>query len=215
VFLTLVAVAIGRVVTHNDAGHDRVEALTRTPTTGSELSIEPARVRVVPGTPATFTLASHSAGAVTWKATLDPDWLQAYPPSGQLKPGRSVTLSVMANATVPEGDNRGLVTVTASDGSTAVVHVDSTVERPPDVATSVSTCTVSATVEDESGVGPVLLHWLEPKSKEQTAPMAQGPTAYAASLPSRPDPVTWWVTAVDGRGNRAKTPNEVLNPGTC
>ena len=45
-----------------------------------------------------------------------------------------------------------------------------------------------------------------------------GPTsnpAVSATIPRDDAPVTWWVTAVDGRGNRAATAELRLVPGSC
>ena len=44
---------------------------------------------------------------------------------------------------------------------------------------------------------------------------AGDPGTYFGTLPAGDDPTSWWVTAVDGRGNRAQTVEVSLIPGSC
>ena len=96
------------------------------------------------------------------------------------------------------------MTVSGDDGSAAAAVYETTIERPPELATSISACSVTATVEDASGVRAVYLQWTDAAGPHKVQ-MSDGPSGYAGDLPPA-TPVTWWVLAADTRGNQARTP---------
>jgi hypothetical protein len=102
------------------------------------------------------------------------------------------------------------VTITGSDGSSAVIRVLTTVSHPPDVATTATGCQITAMVEDESEVALVELHWVDGRTTMQPS----GP-GYVASLPPGSAGKAWSVAAKDALGNVTRTPDSALPPGTC
>jgi hypothetical protein len=115
-------------------------------------------------------------------------------------------------STAPEGNDKGAVRVTATDGSTTVVRLSTTVERPPVLAAAAQGCHVVATVEDDGEIGAVRLRWRD-GSTDRSLPLVAGDSGYAGDLPR--GGLTWWVTAADARGNQARTPDANLPPDAC
>jgi hypothetical protein len=203
-----------------------VEALTRVPAGGSALVASPANVQGL--RPGPIRLTNHAVDAVTWTAAADAPWLTVSPAGGRLSPGQTETLTLRVASDAPEGELRGAVQISGQDGSATAVRLEAAVEHPPDVAATIDGCTVAAVVEDEGEVGAVELHWYEPtetsigragspqgRSTERIASLGATPAGFTGTLPSLPVPVTWWVVAADARGNRARTADEVLLPGSC
>jgi hypothetical protein len=155
-------------------------------------------------------VTNHSKRALTWQAKADVPWLQVRPARGSIDPGGVLTLRPRVLASSPEGRLQAAVTVTSDDGSAAATLYEATVERAPDLAASAEGCAVTAMVEDGSGVGAVALHWSEPAGVHDTQ-LTAGPSGYAGHLPAG-QPLRWWVTAADTRGNQARTPDAQL---TC
>lgn len=203
-----------------------VEALTRVPAGGSALVASPSTVDGV--RPSPIRLTNEGGGRVSWEAVADTPWLSVTPASGRLSPGETQTLTLRVSGDAPEGQLRGAVQISGRDGSATTIRLEADVERPPDVAATVDACTVSAVVEDEGEVGPVELHWYEPtetavgragspqgRTTERIATLTEEPAGFRGRLPASPVPLTWWVTAADARGNRARTADAVLPPGAC
>jgi hypothetical protein len=190
----------------------RIEALTKIPPAGSSLVLSPTTV--APGT-AHLAIANRSSKPVDWTAQSDMPWLSLTPASGRLAPKASTTVTVTELRSAPEGSVRAEIRVSAGDGSTAAAEMAGDLERPPDVSASADGCTVTADAEDASDVTAVVLHWRVSTGVELTRAMAESDQGYVAPLPGGPDPLTWWATATDGRGNEARTPDAVLPPGTC
>lgn len=184
-----------------------LQALTKVPAAAGSLQLVPATVRVATGEVA---LVNPGAGTVAWEAATDAPWLHVSPERGRLAAGETQALRLRGEA--PEGEVRALVTVAGDDGSAAATTVEGTVERPPDLTASADGCRVTVVVEDEGEVS-LILHW-RGSDGERTSVMAGGPDAMVADLPAATAPLTWWVTAVDGRGNQARTPDVAL-PGGC
>ncbi|HSH23349.1 MAG TPA: hypothetical protein VK975_04720, partial [Acidimicrobiales bacterium] len=67
-----------------------------------------------------------------------------------------------------------------------------------------------AAAEDEGDVA-LTLHWRD-GGGEHHAPMAKEGDRWAGALPPG-RPLTWWVRAVDGRGNQARTADMALPAG--
>ncbi len=216
-----VAVVIGGLAVGDRSDEDSgaVEALTRVPETGSVLEAQPAAVDGPQ--PTAVRLTNRSAAPVAWVAVPDAAWLSVSPAEGRLEPGEAVSLRVILADHAPEGDVRASVQNSGRDGSATVVRATATIEHPPDVAATIEVCNVEATVEDEGEVEDVSLHWLEPASAaaarpvERSARLLANAGGYGASLPASTAALTWWVTAEDARGNRARTPDAILMPGSC
>jgi hypothetical protein len=214
------------------AGND-LATLTRVPAGGSALVAAPAAVRGARLAPVRLT--NHADRTLTWSAVADVEWLTVSPAEGRLDAGASSTLSLRISSTAPEGDLRAALQISGQDGSATVVRVETDVEHPPDVAATVDACTVSAVVEDEGELGAVELHWNEPtdggavggtvaggrtgsaqgRVAEHIVPMAPMTSGYTGQLPSLPSSIPWWIVAADARGNRSRTADAVLAPGTC
>jgi len=222
--LVAFAVAItGGVVSQarRDGNATRIEALTKVPAAGTSLEVTPTLVETA--LPPSLVLRNLAASATTWSATSDRPWIAVTPERGTLDAGAFTSVSVAVTDAAPEGELRAAVTFVATDGSTAVARLHTTISHPPDVASTLSGCAVTAAVEDENEVSSVVLHWREPASTaasstrtvEDSAPMASTETGYRASLPATASGQAWWVTATDALGNVARTAEQVLTPGSC
>lgn len=191
---------------HDDRRAASLHALTRLPAVAGSLQLTPAAVRL----PArTVDLANRSGAEVVWEAATDAPWLDVAPERGRLAAGATQRLHFEAQP--PEGEVRATVTVSGDDGSAASATVEGTVEQPPDLGASASGCRVTAVVEDEGEVA-LTLHWRSPAG-EQTSLMSAAATGLVADLPAGAGPLTWWVSAIDGRGNQARTPDVALPAG--
>jgi hypothetical protein len=145
-----------------------------------------------------LSIANGSDRDVTWRATTNVPWIEIVPAAGRLEPGGSSTITVRTLESSPEGDVRGEVTVTASDGSATGAVVSGFVNRPPQVAASADGCRVTATIQDEDAVTSVVLHW----PGGQT-PMEPADELYEAVLPAGTR--SYYVSATDERGELART----------
>ena len=105
------------------------------------------------------------------------------------------------------------MTVTGNDGSAAGAVVETTVEHPPTIAATIDGCRVSADAEDEGAVASMLVHWRTgpAASQERSVSMTNGPRAGTYVGDVAPGSRSWWVTAVDDRGNRAITPEQPVS----
>lgn len=187
---------------------DSLQALTRLPADPVSLRLVPATLE--PGDPE-VTVTNASGAALRWEATADAAWLEVSPASGRLPAGATQVLRLRASP--PEGEVRASVRVGGEDGSTAVATVAGTVEHPPDLDAVAEGCRVTADVEDEGEV-VLTLHWRAGSDPERTSAMSPAADAKASgTLPSGPVPLTWWVSAVDGRGNQARTGDAALPAG--
>ncbi|HVF33005.1 MAG TPA: hypothetical protein VM933_08210 [Acidimicrobiales bacterium] len=203
----------------DDADMASVEALTLVPEAGNVLVAAPAAVEG--RAPEPVRLTNRSEADITWLAAPDVPWLSVRPAEGTLQPGASTVLRLVVSSDAPEGDVRGAVQITGRDGSATVVRVATTIERPPDLAATAEGCDVRAMVEDEGEVAAVQLHWFDPpgtpggRPTERISAMSAGDAGWLGRLPGGFLPLTWWVTAVDARGNGARTADGVLPAATC
>lgn len=193
---------------HDDRRRQSLLALTKLPVDTGSLLLVPASL---PPAAREVSLANGSGAEVTWEAAADAPWLEVSPAAGRLAPGDAQVL--LLQGWPPEGDVRASVRVSGDDGSAAMATVSGTVEHPPDLGAAADGCVVTADVEDEGDVS-LTLHW-RVGAFEQTVPMSVPADAKSfGSLPSGGAPVVWWVSAVDGRGNQARTP-DVAVPTAC
>jgi hypothetical protein len=195
------AVAAGAVAATRPGERDQVAALTRVPARNA-LAAVPDEVH--PGQ--VFLLESTVDHAVKWHVRSPVPWLHVDPSSGTLTPRHMSEIQVTLGDGAPEGELRVDLAVSGDDGSTVLVHMRGSVEHPPTVAATADACTVTAQVQDESEIASVELRWSPPVDGESGRPMPAVASGYRATLPSTA--ATWWVTAVDGRGNRARSPEQ-------
>jgi hypothetical protein len=205
----LAATAAGAAVllaTRPDGDGGQLAVLTRVPARNA-LAAVPDEVR--PGQ--VFLLESTVDHAVRWQVRAPVPWVRVEPSSGTLTPRHTSEIEVTLGDGAPEGDLRTDLTVSGDDGSTVLVHLRGSVEHPPTVAATADACTVTAQVEDEGEIASVELRWSPAVDGESGRPMPVVASGYRAALP--PTAATWWVTAVDGRGNRARSPEQPV--GAC
>ena len=204
--LVVAAVATGVVVVTRPDGNDgQLAVLTRVPARNA-LAAVPDEVR--PGQ--VFLLESTVDHAVRWHVRAPVAWVRVEPSSGTLTPRHTSEIEVTLGEGAPEGELHADLAVSGDDGSTVLVHLRGSVEHPPTVAATADGCTVTAQVEDESEIGSVELRWSPGVDGESGRPMPAVASGYRATLP--PTAATWWVTAVDGRGNRARSPEQPVGP---
>ncbi|HEX7165397.1 MAG TPA: hypothetical protein VF230_00315 [Acidimicrobiales bacterium] len=215
----VLAISGGLVVAARDRDTTtRVEALTKVPAAGAALDVAPSVVDVAPRS--SVRLRNVSDAPVDWSALPDQPWLEVSPPRGRLAGGTTEEIVVSVRRTAPEGQVRAAVTFESADGSIAVVRVETTVSRNPDVAASAEGCAVTATVQDDNELAAVALHWFErvgTERVERQALMAEAAAegAFAGSLPPTAASQEWWVTATDALGNTGRTPAQTLAAATC
>ena len=190
-----------------DRRNHRVAALTKVASAGA-LQLSPTVVRAESGALLLRNLSTHT---ITWQASAGASWVTLRPTSGRLAAGAVVEIVTQVTATAPEGDLRSTVTAIGDDGSATGAVVETTVEHPPTLAASIEGCSVTATAEDQGSVTSVLLHWHEAGARpadERSVAMVPGgpPGSFTGAVAATS--TSWWVTAVDDRGNRALTQEE-------
>lgn len=199
--------AIAVLATRDRSGETAaLQALTRLPLDASSLQLAPADLEPSTGE---VSLANDSSEAVSWEAAADAQWLAVSPASGRLEPGDQQVLLLQGSP--PEGEVRASVRVTGDDGSTTVAAVAGTVERPPDLGAAADGCTVTADVEDEANVA-LTLHWRD-AGGDHTAAMTEPVESKSSGGLPPATALTWWVSAIDGRGNQARTADVALPAG--
>lgn len=180
---------------------------------------------------ASALLRNDGSAAARWSASPRLAGLAVAPASGTLAPGASVELRLtLDRAALGEGAHTGAVgiaAVTVASGELVPgrsLAVSALVERVPvvsglatDHAALGSTCptaVASATVVDESAV-TVVLQWQGASSAVQQVEMTTGGDGtYTGTIaPSPIQPVTWWVTATDARGNVTRSEDHTLPIG--
>ncbi|HVM06148.1 MAG TPA: hypothetical protein VM242_13360 [Acidimicrobiales bacterium] len=197
------------VVSRSDGSRDSppsLAALGRVPAMTGALELLPGELDLSAGE---VSLLNTSAEDVAWEARADAPWLRVDPPAGRLGARREQVLRLSGSP--PEGEVRTVVRVEGHDGSAAAVTLTGTVEHPPDLGASAAGCRVSAVVEDEAEVA-LTLHARDAAGVESRLPMTLTYMEATADLPAG-RPLTWWVSAVDGRGNQARTPDVALPQG--
>ena len=209
-----VAIVAGGATAVTRAGGDdgpaspSARALTMLPDARSSLELLPSELDL---TSEEVSLLNTSEADVAWEADADAPWLEVVPASGRLGAGREQVLRL--NGSPPEGEVRTRVRVAGEDGSAAAATLAGTVEHPPDLGASAVGCRVTAMVEDETEV-TLVLYTRDGAGTESHRPMVVHDGGWRADLPAGRRPLTWWVGAVDGRGNQARTADVIL-PNGC
>jgi hypothetical protein len=200
------------LVLTRQSGPDKVAALTKVAERTS-LAVDLAQV----SPEGAFHLRNTSTHAIAWSAHGSERWLSAQPATGRLGPGESARLAVVVAPDAPGGKVNVALEFTGDDGSATAIPVSGSVEHPPTLVAKIDRCTVRARAEDEDGVASVTLHWADPAERATPMPLspADGTGAYVGVLPDAPRPLRWSVSATDGRGNIARTPDREIAPGSC
>ncbi len=208
----LVAVAViatGVVVALRDGKTGAVDDLTALPgdravsLSSVEVTDDVARVR----------LRNPSDRAVSYRAAVSAEWASVTPNNGRLAPRTSRLLVVRASETAPEGDARATLTITTSANGAMREEITWILERAPDLDATAQGCAVDIHVVEEGELTSLVLHWVD--SAEHAVDITSGPDGYQAQLNPEGQDVTWWVTAVDARGNQSRTADQVIPAGAC
>jgi hypothetical protein len=192
-----------------DSAPGALTRLTRVSKSGA-LSIG---VPAVAGQIASITLHNPTDNVVTYRATTSESWAEVTPPQGTIDPHATKTVVVRALDTAPEGDDRATVTVSTGSGASAAQEVRFTVERAPDLDATANGCTVAVNVVEEGKLTSLVLHWRDTADHE--VDLTEGPNGFQAALAPNGVPVTYWVTAVDDRGNQARTADQTIPANAC
>lgn len=201
------AAAVTRAGSDDDPGSASTRALAMLPDARSSLELLPSELELSAGE---VSLLNTSEADVAWEADADASWLEVVPARGRLEAGREQVLRL--DGSPPEGEVRTRVRVSGEDGSAAAATLVGTVEHPPDLGATAVRCRVTAMVEDETEVS-LVLHARDGTGTETQRPMVVTDAGARADLPAGRAPLTWWVSAVDGRGNQARTADVVVPSG--
>jgi len=208
-----VAVALGVFFARTDSKPSAVEALTRLPPGGTALRASPDSIGETDSR--TVTLANHSDGAIAWSATSEASWLTVEPARAVLEARATTAVRLNIGEAAPEGFLRTSVSFVGNDGSTTAVRVAALRERAPGVDAQMKGCRVTSTVEDEVDLVGVSLNWTDAAGANRTSRLRLSSGRWIGDLPVSPSPVSWFVSAVDARGNEGRTPTNAVPPGTC
>ena len=192
---------------------------------GQLVVVTPAIDLGATGVEGTVRLRNDGGKAASWRASPGAH-LSASPSAGSVAPGTTASISVVFDRTAaPEGDFAGTVAFAGA----GTVTVRATVDRAPVISnlatdrprlaagsSACSTTTASAVVRDESPL-TVTLGWRQGRGPLTTSEMSP---AGAGRYTGRIGPVTsggdvsWFVTAVDARGNRTVSPTQTIPVGS-
>lgn len=207
VLLALLATALTIVTRGTD--NDDVNALTRMPSQNAlALGIADVSDDV-----AHIHLRNPTDKAVSYRAATSAEWAAVTPRTGRIPAHDAALLTVRALDSAPEGAVTATLTITTSSGGAMSREIAWTLEHAPDLDATAQGCAVDVHVVEQGQLASLVLHWRD--SAEHTADIAQSADGYHAQLAAEAQPITWWVTAVDDRGNQAQTPDQIIQPGAC
>jgi len=181
------------------------------------------------GTSGSVTLANTGGISTDWSSSHGNPVYQLSPSSGTLAPGAEVDIAITLNRSgLDEGDIPDQV-MFASDGTGTTLTLAAAVEVPPVIGTvTVSrrlifagdfcsvpqTTTVTASVQDDSGLSSVTAWWgTETEPFMGSFPMTlvggeyQGDVGPFSDVPASPPFIWIQVIAIDVRGNQAVAPD--------
>jgi hypothetical protein len=209
--------------------------IARTAAPGGRLTVDAAPVDFgAAGVQGAVRITNAGREPLVFETRAAVPWISFAGGEGTLDPGASVVVTAaLDRSRAPEGAADSEIRV-QSNGGSAVVPVRAVVERAPELSglevtpqsVVVRRCPgstpaqVRAAIVEESGLGPVELHWrvLRRGMVEQVSPMSgEAQTSYLGALGpfDTPGDVQWWVSAVDIRNNRAASPPQVLRVASC
>jgi hypothetical protein len=205
----LAVMAAGIALVTRAGNDDDVTALTQMPTRNALALSEPA----VAGDVAKLQLRNPTDHAISYRAATSAEWAAVAPRTGRIPAHDAALLTVRATGAAPEGNAVATLTITTSAGGALSREVVWTLEHAPDVDATAQGCAVDVHVVEQGQLASLVLHWRD--TAEHTADIAQSPDGYHAQLAPEGQPLTWWVTATDDRGNQAQTPDQIIQPGAC
>ncbi|HVW31994.1 MAG TPA: hypothetical protein VHL53_05605, partial [Acidimicrobiia bacterium] len=206
--------------------------IARTAAPGGQLAVDPTPVDFgAAGLQGEVRITNSGREPLVFETRAAVPWITFAGGEGTLDPGTSAVVSaVLDRSRAPEGAADSEIRV-RSNGGSAVIPVHAVVERAPELSSVEITpqsvaarrcagstpAQVRASIVEESGLGPVELHWKRPGQAEQVSAMSGEAAAYIGALGpfDAPGEVTWWVSAADIRNNRASSAPQVLRVGSC
>jgi hypothetical protein len=202
-------VAGGVALVTRDTGRTEVTNLTKMPARAvlslgaTELMDERAEIH----------LRNPTDRAISYRAATSVPWAAVTPRTGRIPAHDAALLTVRALDSAPEGAVTATLTITTSTGGAMSRDVAWTFEHAPDLDATAQACAIDVHVVEEGQLASLVLHWRD--TEEHTADIAQSPDGYHAQLAPEGEPIVWWVTAADDRGNTAQTPDRIIQPGAC
>jgi hypothetical protein len=207
--------------------------IARTAAPGGQLAVDAGPVDFGPtGDHSQLQIRNTGREPLVFETRAAVRWLSFVGGEGTIDPGSSAVVSVLLDRSrAPEGAGDTDIRV-QSNGGSAVVPVRAIVERAPELSGVEATpqsvvvrrcpgstpAQIRAAIVEESGIGPVELHWARAGMAEQISPMAAaGGASYLGALGpfDTPGEIRWWVTAADIRNNRASSAPQVLRVASC
>ncbi|MBA2609468.1 MAG: hypothetical protein H0U92_11040 [Actinobacteria bacterium] len=167
----------------------------------------------VTGEVATVAVQNPTDKAITYRAKTSVKWASVSPLRGVIEPRGSTNLVLQALGTAPEGNDRATLVVTTGSGASTEQEVMWTLEHPPDLDANATGCSVEVNVVEEGKLTSLVLHWRDTADHE--VDITNGAEGYEADLTPNGAPITYWVTAVDERGNHARTADQVIAADAC
>jgi hypothetical protein len=158
-------------------------------------------------------LRNPSDHAISYNAATSAEWAEVSPRTGRIAAHDTALLVVRALDAAPEGDARATLTVTTSAGGAMTHEIAWTLEHPPDLDATAQGCAVDVHVVEEGDLASLVLHWRD--TTEHAVDITSGPDGYKAQLAPGGQPITYWVTAVDARGNQSRTADQVIEANAC
>ncbi|MEY2417769.1 MAG: hypothetical protein QOG90_449 [Actinomycetota bacterium] len=197
------------VIATRDNGNDDVNALTKMPVS-NVLALDAPEVE---GNVARVHLRNPTDRAVSYRAATSAEWAAVAPRTGRIPAHDAAVLTVTALDSAPEGDVAATLTVTTSSGGAMSRDLAWSLEHAPDLDATAQGCEVDVHVVEQGQLTSLVLHWRD--ATEHATDIAQSADGYKAQLAPEGQPITWWVTAVDDRGNQAQTPDQIIQSGAC
>ncbi|MEY2474465.1 MAG: hypothetical protein QOK28_3794 [Actinomycetota bacterium] len=197
------------VIATRDNGNDDVNALTKMPVS-NVLALDAPEVE---GKVARVHLRNPTDRAVSYRAATSAEWAAVAPRTGRIPAHDAAVLTVTALDSAPEGDVAATLTVTTSSGGAMSRDLAWSLEHAPDLDATAQGCEVDVHVVEQGQLTSLVLHWRD--ATEHATDIAQSADGYKAQLAPEGQPITWWVTAVDDRGNQAQTPDQIIQSGAC
>lgn len=175
------------------------------------LVLAPAQVS---GSVAIIEVRNTTDRAVAFTATASEPWVHIATPKSRVaaRGTRSLTLTALDSA--PEGVIRATINVMTLGGAGAVEEIEWTIERAPDLDATATGCDVKVNVVEEGDLASVVLHWRD-LTGEHSVDITSGAEGYNAELAPEGQDLTYWVTALDARGNQARTADQTIPGNAC
>ncbi|MBO9524481.1 MAG: sigma-70 family RNA polymerase sigma factor [Nocardioidaceae bacterium] len=178
------------------------------------------------GTRGSVTLGNSGGQPISFLVAPDASWLRASPATGILEGTKTSKVSLQVDRSkIAEGDRTATLYVSWDNGKQAV-QVRLSVDHAPQVGTPTASTApscgqpsvpVSVRVTDESRLRSVRLTWTGPNGAGAAAMARQADGRWSAQMGpfTLGGPVSFKVTAVDVRGNKATGPAGSVEATPC